>query len=107
MSLATIEQEIGDRVAAAEQAIRAEFGKLAADLPTITADAKKLADNPFAQVALKAAEHLSAGVLPVDAIATVAGNALTWLDDLAKLYNPQGAPAAPAQPAEPAPAPVQ
>lgn len=92
MSLATLEADLGNRIAAAEAAVHNEIGKLVADLPAITADAKKLAGNPFAQVALKAAEHLAAGVLPADAITTVAGNAMKWLDDLAALYNP--APAA-------------
>ena len=106
VSLATIEAEIGQRIAAVEQAVHNEAAKLLGDLPAITAEAKQLAGNPFAQVALKAAEHLAAGFLPVNAVATVAGHALQELEDLAGLYNPQGAQQAPA-PADPAQAPAQ
>ena len=104
MSLATLETDLGNRIGAFEAVVRTEFGKLAADLPGITAEAKQLAANPFAQVALKAAEHAASGILPLNAIATVAGHALQELDDLAALYGP---PQQAGQPAQPQQAPAQ
>ena len=59
--------------------------------------ARKLEGNPVAQVALQAAEHLAAGVLPPEALALLAGNAGKLLGDLLNLYHPANAQAAPQQ----------
>lgn len=104
MSLATLEADLGQRVAAAEAAVHNEIGKLIADLPTLTADAKKLAGNPLAQVAITAGEHVISGILPPEAVAVLADGAAKMLDGLLGLYNPQGAQQAPAQQAAAAPA---
>jgi hypothetical protein len=114
MSLATIEADLGQRIAAAEAAAHAavhnEIGKLIADLPAITAEAKQLAATPVGQVAIKAAEHAAAGVLPPEALTYLAGTFEASLNGLVAWYGtPQGTQQAPAG-ADPAPAgqqPVQ
>lgn len=93
MSLATIEDDIRNGV----DAVKAEIGRFEQNLPAYVADAKKLAGNPLAQVAIAAGEHLAAGILPPEALAVLAGNAGKLLGDLLSLYNPQGAQQAPAQ----------
>lgn len=102
MSLATIEAELGQRIAAAEAAVHDEIGKLVADLPVLTADAKKLAGNPLAQVAITAGEHVISGIIPPEAVNVLADGASRLLEGLLSLYNPQGTQQAPQQPAAPA-----
>lgn len=99
-SLATLEEDLGKGV----QSVENEFGKLKESLPGYVAEVRKIAASPLGQLAITAGEHVANGFLPPQALAVVESGAAKLLDDLLKLYNPQGLPAAPEQPAEPAPA---
>jgi hypothetical protein len=80
-------------------AVKNEIAKLEGNLPAALEVAKKLEGNPLVTVALKAAEHAAAGLIPPEALAYLAGQFGPALEGLLSLYNPaQGAPAAPAQP---------
>jgi len=98
VSLATLEAELGQRIASAEAAVHAEIGKLVADLPGLTAEAKQFAATPLGQLAVTAAQHVAAGVLPPEALAIVESGAAKLYGDILSLYNPQGAQQAPAAP---------
>jgi dGTP triphosphohydrolase len=103
MSLATIEADLGNGVAAVEN----EFARFKQNLPAIVAEAKNLASNPLAQVAIQAGEHFAAGILPPEALAVLASNSAKLLNDLLGLYNPapQASTAPAQQPQQPVPAP--
>lgn len=89
--------------------VKAKLGEAEQKLPVLIASARKLEGNPLAQVAVQAAEHLAAGILPPEALGVLASNAGKLLNDLIGLYNPQPGQAAPSapDPAQPAPAPQQ
>jgi hypothetical protein len=87
------------------EAVKAKIAKLDQNLPAAIGVAKKLEGNPLVAVALKAAEHVAAGLIPPEALAYLAGQFGPALDGLLALYNPQGAAgAAPAQAQQIAPA---
>jgi hypothetical protein len=77
-------------------AVKAEVAKLEGNLPAALEVAKKLEGNPLVAVALKAAEHAAAGLIPPEALAYLAGQFGPALEGLLGLYNPQGAAAPPA-----------
>lgn len=82
-------------------AVKNEIARLEGNLPAALEVAKKLEGNPLVGVALKAAEHVAAGLIPPEAVSYLAAQFAPALDGLLALYNPQGAaaaaPAAPAQ----------
>lgn len=76
-------------------AVKNEVAKLEGNLPAALEVAKKLEGNPLVAVALKAAEHAAAGLIPPEALAYLAGQFGPALEGLLGLYNPQGAAAPP------------
>lgn len=90
MSLATFEQDLGQRAAAFEAAVRAELGKVFADVPAVVGEARAFATTPLGQLAVTAAGHLAAGVIPPEALAIVESEAASIYGKILSLYQPQG-----------------
>lgn len=88
------------------QAVKDEVAKLEASLPAALGVAKRLEGNPLVDVALKAAEHVAAGILPPEAVAWLSGNFMHDLESLASWYGQGAQQQAPAQPVRPVPAPA-
>lgn len=89
MSLATLEEDLGNGVAA----VKAEIARFEQNLPGYVADVRKIAGSPLGQLAVTAAEHVAAGILPPEALAVVESGAAKLFGDILSLYNPQGAQA--------------
>ena len=87
------------------QAVETEIAKLKQSLPAALGVARQLENNPLVAVALKAAEHLAAGVLPPEALAYLSGTFLHDLEAMASWYA-QGQQPQP-QPVPPQPQPAQ
>lgn len=98
MSIATLEADLGNGVAA----VKAKVAEFEQALPGIVADVRKVTGSPLGQLAVAAAEHVAAGVLPPEALAIVESGAQKLYADILGLYSPQNAPApATAQAAQP------
>jgi hypothetical protein len=102
MSLATFEDDLRAGVAG----VKNEIGKFEQNLPAMVAEVRAVAGSPLGQLAVAAAQHLAAGVLPPEALAIVESGAAKLYSDILALYNPQGAQAS-AAPAAPAAPPAQ